>query len=142
LIVSWRWNLGREERQSKFHDAKFVPRIAFLRIDGKAKTAAVWPDGIPTVIPPVDYLIIVRRHLNQKSGRAEDHALLAWEAVRPLLGRYGLVCDDQSIMLNYDREPPADVRSFLQSLPSHTGELAYFGAAEVLDSELVEKYAR
>jgi hypothetical protein len=45
-------------------------------------------------------------------------------------------------VLDYDLEPPADVRSFLQSLPSHAGELAYFSPDEVLDRELVEKYAQ
>jgi hypothetical protein len=79
-----------------------VPRISFLRIDGKANSAAVWPDGIPTVIPPVDYLIIARRQLalTQKPSNAEDHALLAWEIARPLLGRHGMVAADKSIVLN------------------------------------------
>jgi hypothetical protein len=139
LMESWKWNLGRDERQSQFGEAKFVPCIVFLRIDGNAKTAAVWPDGLPTVLPPVDYLIIVRRQLIQKSAEAEDFAFLPWDAARLMLDRHGSIAPGGAVVLDYDLPPP-DVREFLLSLPGHA-DFALFAPGEVLDRELLEKYA-
>jgi hypothetical protein len=100
----------------------------------------VWPDGFPAVIPPVDYLIVVRSQLLQKSGEMEDFALLPWDAARSMLERHGSIVTGGTVILDYDLPPP-DVKEFLLSLPSHADESAFLAASEVLDRELVEKYA-
>jgi hypothetical protein len=70
LFRIWTWNRSRKKLQRQVGDSKFVPRIIFIRIDQQIFSAAVWPDGIPALIPPVDYLIVPRKKWlpNDSSG--------------------------------------------------------------------------
>lgn len=61
LHHAWRWNLSRCQLQNEIGEAQFVPQIMFMNIDGSAATMSVWPDGIPVVIAPVDYVCIPAR---------------------------------------------------------------------------------
>jgi hypothetical protein len=141
LTDIWRWNLARSKRQAQAGDGKYVPRAGFLRIDGTARSFAFWPDGIPTVIPPVDYLIVGREQLRPVPGSAPDQALLTWRQARPLLERHGAVAADNSYVPKYDRAPDEVVR-FLRSLPAHAGKFEFLSSDQVLDVELVEQFAR
>jgi hypothetical protein len=138
LTNAWRWNLARSERQAQAGDEKFVPRIGFVRIGGTARSFVVWPDGIPTIIPPVDYLI--RERLRPAPRSAPDLALLPLRQARPVLERHGTIAADASFMPSYDGEPPDEVVRFLQSLPAHAEEFAFLGNDQVLDLELVEQF--
>jgi hypothetical protein len=142
LTDIWRWNLARAERQAQAGEEKFVPRVGFLRIDGMAKSFVLWPDGIPTIIPPVDYVLVVRKQLCSAPGFATDQALLTWRQARRALGRHSMVAADNSLLPNYDREPPGELASVLRSLPAHPGEPEYLQNDQVLDKELVEQFAR
>jgi hypothetical protein len=144
LMEFWRWNLGRAERQARVGDTKSIPRILFVRIAGEARSAAFWPDGgIRSIIPHVDYLVVDREKFDpeQQPGK-EDQALVAWEVARPLLERYGSIEMDNSFVLNDDAQPPGGLAGLIQSLPAYTGEFVPLSADDVLDRELVEKYAR
>ena len=140
LTEIWRWNRGRHALD--FGD-KFVPRIFFIQIDGRVCTAAVWPDGIPTVTPRVDYLIVPRKELApQRPFRTiEDRALLAWEDARAILERHRLTTVGGAIVPDYD-VAPGDVVSFIRSLPPDSQEIVAYPTDRVLDRELFEKYAR
>ncbi len=143
LMEIWRWNRGRHALDV---GDKFVPRIFFIQIDGRVCTAAVWPDGIPTVIPRVDYLIVLivpRKELAPEGplGTIEDRALLAWEDARPILERHRSTTVGNAIVPDYDLAP-GDVVSFIRSLPPDSQEIVAFPTDRVLDRELVEKYAR
>jgi hypothetical protein len=140
LTEIWRWNVARSERQAQAGDEKYVPRVGFLRIDGMARSFVFWPDGIPTIVPPVDYLIVGREQLCPASGSAPDQALLTWRQARPVLERHGTVAADNSFVPNYGRAPDEVVR-FLQSLAAHAGEFEFLQSDKVLDLELVEQLA-
>jgi hypothetical protein len=138
----WRWNYARAGLQAEFGDARFVPRIVFMNFAGKVSSAAVWTDGIPAIIPEVDVLILVRKGLASDSSKKNgDRALLAWKRARPVLERYGSKTAGNSIVLDYDMEPPRKLSAFIGSLTSRADELQFFRPEEVLERELVEKYA-
>ncbi len=141
LTDIWRWNLARSERQARAGEDKFVPRVGFFRIEGMAKSFALWPDGIPTIIPSVDYLLVARKQLCSASGTAIDQALLTWRQALPVLDRHSTIAADNSFLPNYDREPPDELVSFLRSLPAHVGEPEFLQNDQVLDMELVEQFA-
>jgi WD40 repeat protein len=60
LLRTWRWNRQRAALERALDDAIFVPRVAFaLHPDtGQVCTAATWPEGIPTLLPWADLLIL------------------------------------------------------------------------------------
>jgi hypothetical protein len=139
----WMWNRERRARQAQCGDSKFVPRICFIRLDEDISSAVVWPDGIPSVIPPVDRLLVIRQELAPRRlfRRVEDRALLAWQDALPMFERYGSRQPDDAISLDYDR-PPGEVAGFIRSLPGGNQEVATVSADQVLDRELVDKYSR
>lgn len=63
LLQIWRWNFNRPMLQKQTGDAQFVPQIMLMDMNGEAATVAIWPDGLPVVMPPVAYLCIVRAQL-------------------------------------------------------------------------------
>jgi hypothetical protein len=151
------WNHGNEFAFSTFlkdpeHRAdllsmpsakKFVPRISFIRLDHEVSSAVVWPDGIPSVIPPVDCLIVIREALAPRRlfRRVEDRTLLAWQDAQPMFERYGSRQADNAILLDY-RRPPDELASFVRSLPGGNREISMVSADQILDRELVDKHTR
>jgi hypothetical protein len=138
----WAWNRGRKARQARSGNLKFVPRISFIRLDQDVSSAAVWTDGIPSVIPPVDQLIVVRQELAPRRlfRRVKDRSLLAWRDAQPIFDRYGSKQSDGAISLDYDR-PPDEIVRFIRSLRAGNPEISIVSADQVLDRELVEKYS-
>jgi len=59
LRAIWAWNYGRAAR----HEAsswRFTPLIQLMGIDGRLRTVAVWPRGMPVWLPKVDYVQVGR----------------------------------------------------------------------------------
>jgi hypothetical protein len=139
----WTWNRQRRALQARCGDSKFVPRICFIRLDHGVASAVVWPDGIPSVIPCVDRLIVIRKALAPRRlfRSADDRVLLTWQDALPMLKRYGSSEPNNSIVLDYD-QPPEQMASFVRSLPGGNQEIALVSPDQVLDRELVEKYSR
>ena len=139
LHKAWRWNRARSGLQAEVGEAKFVPRILFINLGDETVTAAVWPDGIPVVVAPVDYLLVPRKELAPKKffRKIEDTTLLAWKAALRMLLKHGSQNDDGSISLNYT-VPPPDVVRFVQSLPSESRTYSGVAADKVLDREICE----
>lgn len=56
----WWFQMHREELQNTLSDDIFVPGYFVIKSkeDGQLYTACVWPQHIPIILPPVDYLII------------------------------------------------------------------------------------
>jgi hypothetical protein len=139
----WTWNRERRALQARYGDSKFVPRISFIRLDHEVSSAVVWPDGIPSVIPPVDCLIVIREALAPRRlfRRVEDRTLLAWQDAQPMFERYGSRQADNAILLDY-RRPPDELASFVRSLPGGNREISMVSADQILDRELVDKHTR
>ncbi len=141
LHHAWRWNLSRCQLQNEIGEAQFVPQIMFMNIDGAAATMSVWPDGIPAVIAPVDYVCIPRKELAPTGffhkGK-EDVTFVAWEVALPVLIGHGTRNADGSICLDYVDVPSA-VAKFVKSLPSEKRPISVVAADRMLDRELFER---
>jgi hypothetical protein len=139
----WTWNRERRALQAQYGNSKFVPRITFIRLDQGVSSAVIWPDGIPSIVPPVDRLIVVRQTLAPRRlfRRVEDRTLLAWQDAQPMFERYGSRQPDNAILLDYDR-PPGEVASFIRSLPCGNREISMVSADQILDRELIDKHTR
>lgn len=138
----WRWNLARQALQASVGEAQFVPGIMFLRLNGAVVTAVVWPDGIPCVLPTVDYLIVQREDLAPRRvfRKSNDTVFVPWADVYPLIAMYRGTRNDGAFDLNYER-CPQDIAEFIRSLSRNEPTATGITADQVLDRELVQKYA-
>ena len=140
LHSAWRWNLSIRGRQARIGEAKFVPRIVFLNLDGSTVTAAVWPDGIPVVITKVDYLLVPREALAPRKffRKQKDSTLVAWDVALPILLKHGIQNEHGTIALNYARTPRA-VAKFIRALPPESRTIVGVSADSVLDREIYQR---
>src|SRR5205823_1663864 len=78
----WRWNYQRETLVDHFDESLFVPRIMFLRHDGRVVSFIVWGDAIPLALPRVDFLLLFRKEVSEAedAGEEPDLALVPWSA--------------------------------------------------------------
>jgi hypothetical protein len=140
LHKAWRWNYARSQLQERIGESKFVPRIMFMNLGGSTVTAAVWPDGIPVVVTPVDYLCVPRKELAPTKffRKKEDTTFVTWDAALPMLVKHGIKNEDGSISLNY-MTPPTDVVKFVKALPTEGRAVTSLAADRVLDREIYER---
>lgn len=67
LEAVWLWNYSVPTRQRNVGDNVFVPRIFFVALpQGPPLTAAVWGDGIPVLLPDVDFYFLPRKRFAPK----------------------------------------------------------------------------
>jgi hypothetical protein len=142
LVDSWRWNFEKTQIQAVFGESKFVPRIIYLLLDSKPVTAAVWPDGIPIVVPKVDYFIIPRSELAPRIffRRVEDQTIATYSEVMGLFERNKENRPDSLLVLNYEH-PPESIKVFVGQLPRMEPTWKFIALDSALNKELVDKYA-
>lgn len=139
LRDAWRWNHAKQSRQEAFGTDIFLPRVAFMKVNGALSTVAVWPDAIPIATPRVGHFIVGRDQLAPKRFfmRRKDMVVISWEQALPWLQKYRASGDEGFYRLDY-AQPPADIAAFIQELPAVKPELEGVPADQVLDRELVE----
>ena len=133
----WLWNRERRERQSEIGDNHYVSLILFMDVDGVARSAGIWPDGIPTWLPETDYVLVRRDALAPRRllRKVPDMPLVAWSAIEPIARKYASATRRPGLLLDYP-EPPADVVDFVKSLrPTAGGQR--IASDSILDAELV-----
>jgi hypothetical protein len=135
----WRWNYGRETLQDSVGNTKFVPRIMLLEVEGRTGTAMVWPDGIPLVATPVDWLILSGDKLLQRRPEFEGgKRLLPWAEAMSIVGSFAKQRSDLVVTFDYDEAPP-EVFDKLSRLPPEPRSLYQLSPGTVLDREMVER---
>ncbi|MBU1310288.1 MAG: hypothetical protein KKE30_12250 [Gammaproteobacteria bacterium] len=142
LEAVWSWNIQKERLQEEVEEDVFVPSIMVLNYKGRAVTACVWPDAIPSIIPPVDILLIGRNELAPRRlfKKVEDMAIGPWSDIQPLLERHKSKMQGQAYYLFY-QSVPTEIRKCVQSLkPVDRQTLARLSIDQVLNRELVKKY--
>lgn len=138
----WLWNNNKESLQKEVADDMFVPSIMLLNYEGRVVTACVWPDAIPSIIPPVDILLIGRRELAPRKlfKKVEDMAIGNWESAKPILEKYKKKMHGSAYYLQY-QSVPNEIKKHIKSLESFDiSSLERLSADQVLDEELVQKY--
>jgi hypothetical protein len=82
LLTAWQWNYHRRVLQTHEGDGLFVPRIWFLRSEGRMVTSLVWPEAMAARVPQVDYILFSRgAFAPQRALRDPDVAFVPWDAV-------------------------------------------------------------
>lgn len=137
----WRWNFERRQVQAQVGEGCFVPRIFFLELEGTAKSAVVWPDAIPLLLPRVDYLFVDRQELApRRFFRAiPDRALLPWHRAEPVLKDHASLTETGAYVLNYS-SPPSKIVAMVRNLSPQTQALQGIATEAVLNAELIGKY--
>ncbi len=138
----WSWNKNKESLQESVTDDVFVPSIMLLNYEGRVVTACVWPDAIPSIIPPVDILLIGRKELAPRKlfKKVEDMALGIWESVKPILDKHKLKMQGDAYYL-HNHSVPNEIKKYIQTLnPFDVSSLERLSVDQVLNEELVKKY--
>lgn len=142
LDAIWRWNMGRHQRQAELKIDRFIPQIMFAAAsDRKVVTVAVWGDAIPSILPPVDYLLIPRHELASRIFGVlprKDKTILDWEQAVQLLAQHAEREDGGALMMRDDRRP-REVTRAIRALPSTEWDFTLINSDMVLDSELLSE---
>lgn len=143
LEDAWAWNMNKGSLQKQVTEDVFVPTIMFLKYEGKVVTACVWPDAIPSILPPVDILLIGRKLLAPRKlfKKVEDMAIGTWGDIKPLLERHKEKMHGDAYYLHY-QTVPNEIKKHIKGLRSlDMSSFERLSADQVLDAELVQKYA-
>jgi hypothetical protein len=113
----WEWNRARKDLQARLGDDVFVPKISYVVHGGGVQTAAVWADGIPLALPPVEQLVLARDRLAPRRflRRVEDVACARTRTPRcssasPRPATARRICGWRT-----SRRPPRSRRSFARA---------------------------
>ncbi|WMW81829.1 hypothetical protein RF679_05980 [Undibacterium cyanobacteriorum] len=139
----WQWNYKRHQLQTELGEKNFVAKVMLITVDDKITTAAVWPDGIPSTLPYVDYLFVPRKEYAPKKffRRKEDSTLIPWKVAEPIFKKYGQARKDGAMSLQYEATPK-DICKFIESLPPMSQVIKGAALDAVLDTDLVERFQK
>lgn len=136
----WRWNLNRDLLMDQIEQDIFIPRIMWLKVGSELFTTAIWPDGITTLIPQVDRVIIPRDNLAPRRWlflKQKDNCLVSQgdlDGVLPPLEKLEFMLPCRRLMY---QNPPPEIRRFVQSLKPPTVEMKLVAHDKVLNAELL-----
>ncbi|MGF6595829.1 hypothetical protein P3T23_000536 [Paraburkholderia sp. GAS448] len=143
LEAIWRWNHALADVQSELGESVFVPRIMMFKVDGALRSVAVWSDGIPTLLPEVDTVLVYRDELAPKTlfrQRVKDHCLIGHEHLDGTLAALSDEGYALKVRIPTYIEAPKSVRSFVGGLRKTTARLEGVAMDGVLSEELVQRY--
>lgn len=139
VLRAWRWNFKVDTLQRSVGDTKFVPRMLLLEVEGQMGSAMVWPDGIPLVATPVDWLILSGENLlRRRPGFAGSKRLLSWDEALQVLAPFIKQGPGPVVTFDYGEVPP-EIFDFLLRLPPEPLSFSGWPQNAVLDREMVER---
>jgi hypothetical protein len=151
----WSWNFSKAEFAQDlwtFEDIDvFVPRIMFLAHEGRARSFCIFPNLVPTAVPKVDFVLVIRDELAEPNARdsSETPALISWQQLREAARDFKVVPGgpDEETQLDYlllfsadyhDKDTaPEDLMQFVIGLPDWPGKPTSITVDQILDAELV-----
>jgi hypothetical protein len=142
LEAAWRWNRARSATQQRCGDMLFVPSILFVTVDGQLQSAVVWGDGIPTLMPQTDVVIVVRDELAPKPlfrSRMKDTCIVKPDSLASLLGPFVEKGYAMPVRLPNYEKPSRDIAEFFGNLRAFTGQLQVVSVDKVLTQDLLKK---
>lgn len=139
LEAIWRWNYEVPRIQAELGENVFVPSIIWISISDGLNSAAVWPDGIATLIPAVEMIIIPRDAMAPTTLRSREKGLCLIEqraldeCLAPMkVEKYPLPCRIPSYL-----SPPEQVEQFVRRLLPEQRQINRISMDQVLDAETV-----
>ena len=145
LELIWEWNFSKEMRENEIQEDIFIPRIMFMLIDGVLGSVCVWPDGISTLIPDVDYLYIPRKELAPKrffGKQKEDFCIISQSEFPEFFNSYATNEFGLTAYKLPSPETPKRIKDFVRKLKAFDGDIQGVSFDNVLNSEIVEKYTK
>jgi hypothetical protein len=150
--AAWEWTYRIDRLYDDLHDDDldvFIPQVMYVRCDGTLRTACVWPQLIPTALPAVDRVLVMRTELPPRFAEGVDtrHALVSWEEVRAAAEEFEVVPADGTgldyLLLDYGtaEEAPDGLVELVRRSPAFGGTLQGVPADQILDEELVRECA-
>jgi hypothetical protein len=131
------------DRQAALGETIFVARILFLRDPEGVKTASVWTDAIPVVLPKTDLVILHRRLLAPRRWfrRRPEYMQVEWSELDPFLSSGDRRVEPmEHYTLRHDPAPP-DLVDFFRTRPALTERPERLMSGDVLNAELVGNQA-
>jgi hypothetical protein len=128
----WDWNYLRRQRMAGLANRQFVPLITLREIDERGCSAAVWGNGMPTILPKVDY-VFVGRYV----GGEERIGLAPWADVADTLAGAGIDASNTPIDIDYESTPQS-ITQWVQGVPLIDPDaFPQLEAHQLLDEEAV-----
>jgi hypothetical protein len=128
LRATWEWNYHRAEREWRNPDVFSF----FFRIEGRPCRLVTWGEGMPILLPKVDYILLGR----VVSGDAR-FGLAPWSEVLEVTRRGGVDATNDPLKLDY-RVTPAPIADWVANIPLiDVDALERLSADKILDDELI-----
>jgi len=85
----WNYQFNRNQLQENLEEDIFVAGYILLKnhSDGKIYRTCVWPNHIPVIIPPVDF-IIIQKNYKKLFRNVEESGLVSIQQIEDKLGKY------------------------------------------------------
>lgn len=85
----WNYQFNRNQLQDNLNEDIFVAGYILLKNinDGKIYRTCVWPNHIPVIIPPVDF-IIIQKNYKKFFRNVEESGLVSIQQIESKLGKY------------------------------------------------------
>lgn len=85
----WNYQFHRNQLQDQLADDIFVAGYILLKNidDGKIYRVCVWPNHIPVIIPPVDF-VIIQKNYKKFFRNIEESGLVSMQQIESVLGNY------------------------------------------------------
>lgn len=153
LRAGWEWTYGIDALYDDVHADDidvFIPQVMFVLCDGVLQTLCVWPQLIPTALPAVDRVLVMRDQLppHLAEGADPSRALVSWAEVRAAAAEFELVTARgnrglEYVLMGYGtaEDAPAELADFVRALPPFDGTLQILATDQILDEELVRECA-
>ncbi len=141
LEVLWRWNFQKKDREAETNEDVFFPTMFVFEAGGNFSTGVVWPDGIPTVIPPCDSIYIHWDELAQKSvlglrlGPKKSGRLYEMRALNRIFSEFYHAIDDSGCLWPREFVRPANLARVLRNFDQPGVSPAMLAAGAVIDDD-------
>jgi hypothetical protein len=131
LSADWAWNYHLAECKWR-NPSCFVPTIAFFQIEGRPSRVVAWGDGMPILLPKVDYVLVGR----DVSGEPR-FGLAHWAEVAEVVERAGFDPKNDPLTLAYFTTP-RPIADWVANIPLIDFDaLKQLRADQVVDDELI-----
>jgi hypothetical protein len=130
LHATWEWNYHRAERAGR-SPSLFIPVIRYLLSEGRCCRAVIWGEGVPALLPKVDYVLVGRIVAGERRV-----GLASWSEIQDVAKRAGFDPGTDPLKFAYLVTPPV-VADYVANIPLvGVDGLNVLSAYQVLDAEL------
>jgi len=151
----WEWNYTRGDLCEHLLEAEeigvFVPLIMLFREDGQARTFCVFPNLVPTAVPKVDRVFVMRNELPEPhdGDSKETPAWVSWDELRAASAEFEVRERDAPLpfLLLFSEDyssqetAPEGLARWVAGLPDWPAKPEFVPVDQVLDAELVAEDA-